>query len=180
MRINRSRITKMKLKKKSATRELMLKLIKKGNGRLGTKDIGEIKKLVMGDKLLDAYFSIVIKLQYKLQANFHHKFHVNFEKIRDNQPQERDIKKLWETFSEKIDRFSTIIFISYSTDLIKKDTYDKLNELRDLRNQIAHNLTYYEPEIFVTENEVKDAVEKGIKLLEELEEIQKDIVFCRK
>ena len=79
-----------------------------------------------------------------------------------------------------MDRFSTIIFISYSTDLIKKDTYDKLNKLRDLRNQIAHNLTYYEPEIFVTENEVKDAVEKGIKLLEELEEIQKDIVFCRK
>ena len=170
----------MKLKKKNATREKMLKLIKKGNGRMGVKDVKEIQRLSAEDKLLEAFFSIIIRLQYQLQANFHNKFHVDWKKIHKNKPQKRDIKKLWETFSEKVDRFATIIFISYSTDLIGKRLYDDLNNLKTLRNQIAHNLTYYEPEIFVTKKEVKDGIDKGIRLLTKLEKIQHNIVFGKK
>ena len=170
----------MKLKKKNATREKMMNLIKKGNGRIGVKSIAEIQRLWSEDKLLEAFFSIVIRLQYQLQANFHNKFHVNWGKVHKKEPQKRDTEQLWKIFSEKVDRFALLIFISYSTDLIEKPIYDRLNNLRDLRNQIAHNLTYYEPKIFVTKNEVSKGIGEGIELLTELERIQHKLVFNKK
>ncbi|MCK4669805.1 MAG: hypothetical protein KAT43_01285 [Nanoarchaeota archaeon] len=170
----------MRLKKKTATRAKMLKLIKNGDGRIGVKDVKEIQRLSSEDKLLEAFFSIIIRLQYQLQANFHNKFHVDWKKIHKKNPQKRDFKRLWEIFSEKVDRFATIIFISYSTDLIGKHIYTDLNNLKGLRNQIAHNLTYYEPEIFVTKKEVKKGIEKGINLLSKLEKIQLKITFNKK
>lgn len=166
----------MRLKGKSKTREQMLKIVKKESGRVGVKDIEAIRALIKEDKLLEAYFSIIHGLQYQLQANFHNKFHIDWQKIHNKQPQEKDIKKLWEQFTEKIDSFSTLILISYSTSLIDKILFDKLNELRALRNQIAHNLTYYEPEYFVTRKEVKVSTEKGIKVLSELEKISLNLV----
>ena len=166
----------MKLKGKSKTMEGMLKIVQK-EGRIGVKSVEDIRKLVNEDKLLEAYFSIIHRLQYQLQANFHNKFHVDWKRIHQKKPQEKDIKKLWEQFTEKVDNFSTLILISYSTSLIDKILFDKLNELRALRNQIAHNLTYYEPEYFITRKEVKDSTEKGIKVLSELERISLEIVY---
>ena len=170
----------MKLGKKVATREKMNELIEKGDGRVGAKDIKEIQKLSSDDKLLEGFFSIIIRLQYKLQSNFHIRFHMDWEKIHKKEQQKRDIKKLWEIFSEKVDRFDTIIFISYSTNLIEKSIYDRLNNLKKLRNEIAHNLTYYEPEIFVTKKEVRKGIEEGIKVLNELEKIPLKIIYNTK
>lgn len=170
----------MKLKGKSKTSEQMLKIITKEGGRIGVKSVEDIRKLVTEDKLLEAYFSVIHRLQYQLQANFHNKFHVDWQRIHNNLPQERDIRKLWGDFTEKVDRFATIIIISYSTGLIDKKLYDQLNELRNLRNQIAHNLTYYEPEYFVTKKEVKLSIEKGIKVLKELEKISLKLVHCER
>jgi len=155
----------MKLKKKDATNEKMWELINKGGGKVGVIDIKEIQRLSSEDKLLEAFFSIILRLQYQLQSNFHNKFHVDWKKVENEEPQKRDIGELWGTFTEKVDRFSTIIFLSYSTDLVDKKIFERLNKLRDLRNQIAHNLIFYEPRIFVTKKEVKDAIEEGIKLL---------------
>ena len=166
----------MKLKGKRKTREQMLRIVEKEGGRIGVKSVEDIKKLVNGDKLLEAYFSIIHRLQYQLQANFHNKFHVDWKRIHQKKPQEKDIKKLWEQFTEKVDSFSTIILISYSTGLINKILFDKLNELRTLRNQIAHNLTYFEPEYFITRKEVKNSTKKGIMILNELEKISLKIV----
>lgn len=168
----------MKLKGKSKTREQMLKIVEK-EGRLGVKDIEAIRKLIREDKLIEAYFSIIHRLQYQLQANFHNKFHVDWNRIHENKPQEKDSKKLWDDFTEKVDRFATIIIISYSTELISKNLYAQLNELRTLRNQIAHTLTYYEPEYFVTRKEVKVSIEKGIKVLSELEKISLGLIHRR-
>ena|SRR3989338_8293719 len=165
----------MKLKGKRKTREQMLRIVEKEGGRIGVKSVEDIRKLVNENKLLEAYFSIIHKLQYQLQANFHNKFHVDWKRIYQKKPQEKDIKKLWEQFTEKVDSFSTIILISYSTGLINKILFDKLNELRTLRNQIAHNLTYFEPEYFITRKEVKNSTKKGIMILNELETISLEL-----
>ena len=93
----------MKLKGKRKTREQMLRIVEKEGGRIGVKSVEDIKKLVNGDKLLEAYFSIIHRLQYQLQANFHNKFHVDWKRIHQKKPQEKDIKKLWEQFTEKVD-----------------------------------------------------------------------------
>ena len=129
----------MKLKGKSKTREQMLRIVEKEGGRIGVKSVEDIRKLVNENKLLEAYFSIIHKLQYQLQANFHNKFHVDWKRIYQKKPQEKDIKKLWEQFTEKVDSFSTIILISYSTGLINKILFVKLNELETISLELAHN-----------------------------------------
>lgn len=168
----------MKLKGNSS-RERMLSIVKK-DGRVGSKDVTEILRLKSEDKLLEAFFSIICRIEYQLKANFHNKFHVNWKKINDGETQSKDINRLWEEFNNSIDRFSTIIFISYSTNLVDKKLYQRLTNIRLLRNQIAHNLTYCEPEIFVTKKEVRSSIEDCIQILNELENTQTDIVFLRK
>jgi len=169
----------MKIKGKNGIRQNMLEVIKK-EGRIGVKDVNEIKKLKTDGKLLESFFSIISRIQYQLQSNFHNKFHVNWKNLTDGKKQNRDINELWENFTKSIDKFHTIIFISYSTDLINKKLYQRLTNVRKLRNQIAHNLTYYEPEIFITKKEVELAIDECISLLKELEKIQHEIVFLRK
>ncbi|MBI2135825.1 hypothetical protein HYU06_02020 [Candidatus Woesearchaeota archaeon] len=166
----------MKLKGKNCTTKKMLEEISKGGGRIGVKDIKEIQKLSSEDKLLEAFFSIIIRLEYQLKANHHNKFHIDWNKVSKKEEQERDINKLWEEFTKEVDKFATIIVVSYSTNLIKKGTYDRLNRLRVLRNDIAHNLTYHEPKKFITKKEVRYAIEEGINLLTELNQIQLHII----
>ena len=52
--------------------------------------------------------------------------------------------------------------------------------MRIIRNKIAHNLVYYEPEIFVTKKELEYAIDDCLKIIKKLEKIQHEIVFGRK
>lgn len=148
--------------------------------RIGTKDIDEIKKLVKEEKLLEAFLSIIIRIQWQLWANFHNKFHIDWKKIHNKEPQKRDINKLWKTFTKKIQNFNALIFLSYSTKLIEEEDYEKINELRKLRNKIAHELTYHENETIITKNKVKKAIDEGINMISKLQKIEYEIVFGRK
>ena len=169
----------MKLKRKNATRENVQKITEK-EGIIGSKRIEDIKKLKTEDKLLEAFFSVLAHVQWQLQSNFHNKFHINWKDVHLKKKQNRDITELWNIFTEKVDNLFTIIFISYSTDLINKSIFQKLDKIRVLRNQIAHNLLYYEPEIFVTRKEVRSAIDDCIIILDELGKIEHEIVFGRK
>src|SRR3989344_6408605 len=147
--------------------------------RLGVKDIDKIRVLVQQDKLLEAFFSMIIRIQWQLWANFHSKFHLDFGKT--GKIPKRDASEMWEGFTKKVSNFSALIFLSYSVDLINEEDYRAIDKLRKLRNNIAHKLTYHTAKEggVIMKNQVKQAIEEGIKIIQNLQKTQHEIVFGR-
>lgn len=150
------------------------------NEIIGTKDIEKIKGLVKEDKLLEAFFSIIIKIQWQLWANFHNKFHLDIGKTE--KIPKRNAKKMWEGFTKKVNNFSALIFLSYSVGLIDEQDYKTIDKLRRLRNDIAHKLTYHGKQegVIITKNKVKRAIDDGIKIIQTLNKTEHEIIFGRK
>jgi len=148
--------------------------------KIGTNDINIIRKLKEEGKLLEAFFSITITIQWYLWANFHNKFHENWGK--DSKIPKRDVNKLWQEFTERVKDFYPLIALSYSTNLIDQDDFNTLEKLRKLRNRIAHKLVYHTAKEggFVTKKEVEEGIEEGINIVLKLSEIQHEIVFGRR
>jgi hypothetical protein len=152
---------KEEIEKKSSTtmkREKELERIDREGGRVGTKDTDEMLMMIKNNNLLEAFFSMVPKLQYDLYTFYYWKFY-----HRSGQ----DLKNKWKKLTKKYDTFHKIIKLCHKKKLIKNDTFRHLNEIRNLRNDIAHWLTYDEPRVIISRKQVIDAVNKGISLIKD-------------
>jgi len=134
--------------------------MEKEGGRIGTKDIDKMKELIEKGDLLEAFFSILPELQYDLYRFYYWKF------VKRS---DLDFRRKWEKLTGDYETLYNIINICHKKKLIKNDTFKKLIDIKNLRNNIAHWLTYDEPKVMISRKQVIDACELGIKLIKDFD-----------